>query len=72
MNIENISIRRKDYEMQLKDAIDNLNATVDKNVGKRYDLEINFIIDQIKLYKKWEKILDKYEEIKNDKRSIIK
>ena len=66
MNIENISIRRKDYEMQLKDAIDNLNATVDKNVGKRYDLEINFIIDQIKLYKKWEKILDKYEEVKND------
>ena len=64
MNIENISIRRKDYEMQLKDAIDNLNATVDKNVEKRYDLEINFIIDQIKLYKKWEKILDKYEEIK--------
>lgn len=66
MNIENISIRRKDYEMQLKDAIDNLNATVDKNVEKRYDLEINFLIDQIKLYKKWEKILDKYEEIKNE------
>lgn len=64
MNIENISIRRKDYEMQLKDAIDNLNATIDKNVKKRYDLEINFLIDQIKLYKKWEKILDKYEEIK--------
>ena len=64
MNIENISIRRKDYEMQLKDAIDNLNATVDKNLEKRYDLEINFLIDQIKLYKKWEKILDKYEEIR--------
>lgn len=64
MNIENISIRRKDYEMQLKDAIDNLNATIDKKVEKRYDLEINFLIDQIKLYKKWEKILDKYEELK--------
>ena len=64
MNIENISIRRKDYEMQLKDAIDNLNETIDKNLEKRYDLEINFLIDQIKLYKKWEKILDKYEEIR--------
>lgn len=64
MNIENISIRRKDYEMQLKDAIDNRNATQDKKLYTRYEVEINFIIDQIKLYKKWEKILDKYEEIK--------
>lgn len=64
MNIENISIRRKDYEMQLKDAMDNRNATQDKKLYTRYEVEINFIIDQIKLYKKWEKILDKYEEIK--------
>ena len=64
MNIENISIRRKDYEMQLKDAMDNRNATQDKKLYTRYEVEINFIIDQIKLYKKWEKILDKYEEKK--------
>lgn len=64
MNIENISIRRKDAEMQLKDAIDNMNATIDNKLCKKYDLEINFLIDYMKLLKKWEKILDKYEEIK--------
>ena len=64
MNIENISIRRKDYEMQLIKATKSRIETMDKKVFERLDLEINFIIDQIKLYKKWEKILDKYEEIK--------
>lgn len=64
MNIENISIRRKDYEMQLIEATKSRIETMDKKVFKRLDLEINFLIDQIKLYKKWEKILDKYEEIR--------
>lgn len=64
MNIENISIRRKDYEMQLIETTKSRIETMDKKVFERLDLEINFIIDQIKLYKKWEKILDKYEEIK--------
>lgn len=64
MNIENISIRRKDYEMQLIEATKNRVETMDKKAFERLDLEINFLIDQIKLYKKWEKILDKYEEIK--------
>ena len=64
MNIENISIRRKDAEMQLTDAMKNEIETMDKKVEKRYDLEVNFLIDYIKLLKKWEKILDKYEEIR--------
>ena len=67
MNIENITIRRKDAEMQLTDAMKNEIETMDKNVEKRYDLEVNFLIDYIKLLKKWEKILDKYEEVKNER-----
>ena len=50
--------------MQLIEATKNRVETMDKKVFERLDLEINFIIDQIKLYKKWEKILDKYEEVK--------
>lgn len=64
MNRENISIRKKDYEMQLIEATKSRIETMDKKVFERLDLEINFLIDQIKLYKKWEKILDKYEEVK--------
>ena len=62
MNIENIATRRKDYEMQLQDAIDNLNETIDSKLEKRYSIEIDFLLDQIKLLKKWEKIIEKNKE----------
>lgn len=62
MNIENIVIRRKDYEMQLKEALNNLNETIDSKLEKRYSTEIDFLLDQIKLLKKWEKIIEKNKE----------
>ena len=64
MVIDNIKLRRQDYEILLEQTIKKQNNTQDKKVYNWLELEINFIVDQIKLLKKWEKIINKYKELR--------
>jgi len=64
MVIDNIKLRRQDYEILLEQTIKKQNNTQDKKVYEWLELEINFIVDQIKLLKKWEKIINKYKELR--------
>lgn len=64
MMIDKIELMRKDYELLLEEALKLDAETNDKKVHNNLDLELIFLIDEIKLLKKYEKIKKQYEEIK--------
>ena len=61
MILYNIELRRKDYEILLKETITRKAETMDKKVEEWLKLEIDFLIEQINLLKKYEKKVNIYK-----------
>ena len=60
--MERFDLMIKDCEIRLKDCKKNLNRTMDNKVAGYLIIEFNYLKSLIRLYKKYDKLLKKYEE----------